>query len=541
VTTPRTAAPAGPQASELVPLRLGQPADFARVRALLEHARFDEQTICRGLGIPNISQIGKMLPEGLDLAAALGSPTLAALARVFVFGRTVPQGELERAVEQPALDSLLALDLLRIGRFAGTAEVPHEAYYSPVFVYPVAGFVTASDRHDNPDGSGLVLASDVVFPALDAGTLRFLGIMPRSSAAEALDLCSGTGIGALVLSRYAQRVVAADITVRAAHFARFNALLNGCPNVQVAQGDLYEAVTGRTFDRIVAHPPYVPALAERAVFRDAGETGESVLQRIVANLPRYLRPGGVLYCVSAGWDATEGPLESRIRGWLGEWEREFDVILAEQEQVAPEQLARWLADKARATGPAVRAWWEQRFRGAGLQRHVYGAIVLRRAGTEGARGGREPVTVRPRLSPLTDGSCLEWALRWHRWRAEQQASGRLSQALLDSRPRLGSRLRARVTYAPQAVEGEAGGGGDLALAEIVLQSDRPFREATKIEPWMLPLVARFGHGRTAREVYDGARQESEVPEGFGPDDFATLVAMMIERGYLEVSDLVLEE
>ncbi|HYS94497.1 MAG TPA: hypothetical protein VEL48_13775, partial [Candidatus Acidoferrales bacterium] len=146
-----------------------------------------------------------------------------------------------------------------------------------------------------------------------------------------------------------------------------------------------------------------------------------------------------------------------------------------------------------------------------------------------------------RLSPLTDGSCLEWALRWHRWRAEQQASGRLSQALLDSRPRLGSRLRARVTYAPQAVEGEAGGGGDLALAEIVLQSDRPFREATKIEPWMLPLVARFGHGRTAREVYDGARQESEVPEGFGPDDFATLVAMMIERGYLEVSDLVLEE
>ena len=521
------------QVAEVIPLRLGQPVDFARVRVLLEHARFDEQTICRGLGIPNVSQIGKMLPDGLDLAAAFGSPALALLARVFVFSRTVLRGELERAIDRPALDSLLALDLLRLGRFDGATGEPQEAYYSPVFLYPVAGFVTASDRHDNPDGSALVLASDVVFPALDAGTLRFLGIIPRSSTAEALDLCSGTGIGALVLSRHAQRVVAADITARAAHFARFNALLNGCPNVEVAQGDLYEAVGGgRTFDRIVAHPPYVPALAERAVFRDAGETGESVLQRIVANLPQYLRPGGVLYCVSAGWDAAEGPLESRIRMWLGEWEREFDVILAQQEQVAPEQLARWLADKARATDPAVRAWWEQRFRGAGLQRHVYGAIVLRRAGAEGTRGGREPVTARPRMSPLTDGSCFEWALRWHRWRAEQQASGRLSQALLDSRPRLGSRLRARVTYAPQ--EGEGGGGWDLALAEIVLQSDRPFREATKIEPWMLPLVASFGKGRTAREVYDGARQESEVPEGFGPDDFATLVAMMVERGYLEL-------
>ena len=75
----------------------------------------------------------------------------------------------------------------------------------------------------------------------------------------------------------------------------------------------------------------------------------------------------------------------------------------------------------------------------------------------------------------------------------------------------------------------------------MLQSDRPFREATKIEPWMLPLVASFGKGRTAREVYDGARAGSELPEGFGPDEFATLVAMMVERGYLEVDDLVLEE
>ena len=77
--------------------------------------------------------------------------------------------------------------------------------------------------------------------------------------------------------------------------------------------------------------------------------------------------------------------------------------------------------------------------------------------------------------------------------------------------------------------------------EDPLSPSSPLIMDTKIEPWMLPLVARFGHGRTAREVYDGARQESEVPEGFGPDDFATLVAMMIERGYLEVSDLVLEE
>src|SRR5439155_20466419 len=198
-------------------------------------------------------------------------------------------------IDPSELGALEALDLLRPGALGHC--------YSPAFVYPVAGFVIASDRHDSPDGSDLVLASDVVFPALDAGTLRFLGVIPRSPARDALDLCAGTGIAALVLSRHVERVVAADITPRAGHFATFNARLNGRTNVEVVQGDLYEAVAGRTFDRIVAHPPYVPALEQARVFRDGGDTGETVLRRIVAELPRYLRPGGALYCVAAGWDA----------------------------------------------------------------------------------------------------------------------------------------------------------------------------------------------------------------------------------------------
>src|SRR5207247_9643854 len=104
----------------------------------------------------------------------------------------------------------------------------------------------------------------------------------------------------------------------------------------------------RPFDGIVAHPPYVPALEQSRVVRDGGDTGESILRRIVAELPRYLRPGGTLYCVSAGWDAKDGPLESRLRRWLGERAREFDVIFAQQGEVAAERLVRWRADKAGA-------------------------------------------------------------------------------------------------------------------------------------------------------------------------------------------------
>jgi SAM-dependent methyltransferase len=501
-----------------LPLRLGEAAEFGRVREMFARTGFREDRLCAGLGIPNMAQVGKVAPEGVDLVGALGSPALAVLARLFVFTQTVAREEVERAADPTDLAALLALDLLRPG--------PDGAYYSPAFVYPVAGFVIASDRHDSPDGSDIVLASDVVFPALDAGTVRFLGLIPRSPVREALDLCSGTGIAALLLAGFSERVVAADITPRSAHFARFNVQLNDCPNVEIAVGDLYQPIAGQTFDRIVAHPPYVPALDQARVFRDGGRTGESILRRIIADLPRYLRPGGTLYCLAAAWDAAEGPLESRIRGWLGADEQDFDVLFAQQEDVAPERLARWLADKAGE--PGLRARWEEEFSAAGLERNVYGAIVVHRADAAEPQEGRRPVTQRPRLSPATDGACIEWALRWYRWRADQEAAGGLSSALMGSRLRLGPRLRAQVTYAPR--------GGTLAVSEILLQADRPFRAATGIEPWMFTLLAGLGQDRTGREAYEAARTAGQLPDGFEPTDFGKLIGMMVERGYLEIEE-----
>jgi SAM-dependent methyltransferase len=500
-----------------VPLRLDNRAAFARVAELLARVRFEDDAVCRVLGIASLSDLGSAQRARLDAAAA--DERLTVLIRAFLLGERVPRADVERTSDGDDLAALTALDLLRLTSAGdGTAS-----YYAPVLLYPVDGTWVASDRHDNADGSPFVAPPDVVFPAIFAGTLRFLRVIPRSSAADALDLCSGTGIGALVLSRHVQRVVASDLTARATHFARFNQLLNGCANMEVVQGDLYDAVAGRMFSRIVAHPPYVPALcASPQVFRDAGDTGESVLQRIIEGLPRYLCADGVFCSVSAGWDTQEGPFEVRIRRWLGAQHADFDVIFAQQEEMSPEQVARWLAEKARATEPAVRARWEQQFVGAGLERNVYGAIVVRRHFS--ADEALPPLTLRLRLSASTEGSDFEWALRWYRWRAAREAVGDLSVALLEAAPRLAPGLQAKVTYAPR--------NGDLGMTQVVLEAERPFRAATKIDSWMLPLVAGFGNGRRTQEVYDTARLAGALPDGFGPNDFATLVAMAVERGYL---------
>ncbi len=497
------------------PLHLGRPEDFARVRSLLRDAAFDAEHICGALGITSLADLGSARPDQL-VEAAREATAFPLLVRLFLLVEAIARPAVERTLGVPAIESLLALDLLR--RDAGTDG--SAVYFAPVLLYPVANVIIASDRHENPDGSPFVAPPDVVFPAIFSGTLRFLRVIPTSPADDALDLCSGTGIGALALSGHVRRVVASDLTARATHFARFNRLLNGCDNVEVLQGDLYEPVAGRTFDRIVAHPPYVPALSASQIFRDAGDTGESILQRIVAGLPQHLRPGGTFVAVSAGWDTAAATFEQRIRQWLGDHAAEFDLVFAQNEAMSPEQVARRLADKAVVQDVGAQQRLEARFAEAGLERNVYGAIALRRVGA-----GADPVTARPRMGEHTDGSALEWALGWHRWRAAGEAAGELDRAVLDATMRLGTALQVKALHVVEA--------GRLVRDSIVLESERPFVASTKIEPWMLPLVADFGPGRRARDVYARARDGAGLPEGFTAQDFATLVAAMVERGYLE--------
>jgi len=202
------------------------------------------------------------------------------------------------------------------------------------------------------------------------------------------------------------------------------------------------------------------------------------------------------------------------------------VILAEEQEMSPAQVARWLSDKAAGGDPEVRERFEERFTSAALERNVYGAIVVHRGDPAGSGG--KPVTVRLRMSELTDGPALEWALRWQRWRSANQAAGELERALLRATLRLGAGLQVKTLHVVE--------DGRLVQAGTVLESEKPLLAATKIEPWMLSIVAEFTGGRSAGEVHERSRQSGALPEGFGLADFAAMVAGMVERGYLELTE-----
>jgi release factor glutamine methyltransferase len=108
--------------------------------------------------------------------------------------------------------------------------------------------------------------------------------------------------------------VGVDISAAALAVAARNAQSNGvAERLTLREANLFDTLTG-TFDLIVSNPPYIPdadiddlqAEVSRFEPRTAlagGEDGLSIVRRIVAGAPAFLRPGGYLL-IEIGFDQS---------------------------------------------------------------------------------------------------------------------------------------------------------------------------------------------------------------------------------------------
>lgn len=123
----------------------------------------------------------------------------------------------------------------------------------------------------------------------------------------ALDLCTGSGCLAILLAHafpYAQ-VDALDISPDALEVAKRNVADYGLEDrIALLQSDLFQAVTGRTYDLIISNPPYVnqPSMQalpqeyqrEPAIALASGADGLDHVRVIVNQAAQHLNPGGIL-------------------------------------------------------------------------------------------------------------------------------------------------------------------------------------------------------------------------------------------------------
>jgi release factor glutamine methyltransferase len=128
----------------------------------------------------------------------------------------------------------------------------------------------------------------------------------RDSEFSILDLCTGSGCIALALAREfpSASVCGTDISRKAVHYAKKNALTNGIGNVTFFIGPLFEPLKKKSgFDLIVSNPPYVKRSDIKKLQReikewepiealDGGEDGLDFYRKIFSDAGTYLREKG---------------------------------------------------------------------------------------------------------------------------------------------------------------------------------------------------------------------------------------------------------
>lgn len=491
------------------PLRLEPPAAFATLRSFLREAQFDEDELCRRLDIASIDRFRAVRDGRPDMPPA---DALDALVRLFLDNEPMRWSDVEALVPPPALHAMRVLGLLRDHRTGPTRAVGN------VLLYPADGLHIVSDAATVPDGDD-ARWWDLVYAAITTNTRRFLATMPRDGCDTFLDLCAGTGIAALVAgSRFARHAWAIDVADRSTHFARFNALLNDVANVTAVTGDLYQPVAGLTFDRIVAHPPYVPARETQFVYRDGGSDGEEVTRRIIQGLPDFLRPGGSFHCTCTATDRRGAPLEQRLRGMLGPSADEFDIAVLVASEPDPTEYYVRLAIGGRGTWREAEEW-HHHFAGLGVERMVYGTIAIVRHERPHA-----PYTVRRREGSATGADELRRLVR----AAEESASTGSLERLLASRPLVPDHVSLR----SQHQRDEHG----WVLSACQLSTDVPFDVRLPCPPAMVPLLGRMDGSQTVRAIYEELSSNGALADDASIERFASYVHALAAHGLVVLRD-----
>ena len=184
-------------------------------------------------------------------------------------------------------------------------------------------------------------------PYIGIDTYWLSRIITNTVNGNVLDLCTGSGIQAILAAKTADAVVAVDIDQQSANIALFNACLNNLSDkIDVRIGNLYEVVKdNENFDFIISNPPFIPIPNDVNfhICGDGGEQGTIIVNKILSGYSSYLTPGGqgIMIGQCIGTNETTF-IEGSVNDYLSDMET--SVIISEKTMI--ESQAKGFAELA---------------------------------------------------------------------------------------------------------------------------------------------------------------------------------------------------
>jgi methylase of polypeptide subunit release factors len=481
------------------------PADFKRLKNAFETAGFTDAGVLEALQIDETPSLrDRDLPLLLHRTRR-GTP-LDTLIRLFLI-ETACELEAVRTAIKP-----LSLDVLAS---AGLVQIEEDSVRAAVKILPFKGFWLAFDstkrlqtpaRHDYVMGIG-------------KSTLTLANLTVRRHARSVLDLGTGCGTQALLTAAHSEKVLAVDRNPRAVQMASFNARLNGLDQVECLEGDLFAPAEGRTFDLVVANPPFVVSPEKRYIYRDSGMPADEVCRKIVREVPDFLNEGG--YCqILCNWVHTAGQdWRERLAGWFEGTGCDVWVMRSETRDAAT-YASTWIEHTERDTTERFQERFEQwmdYYAELGIGAVSAGLITMRRASGRStwyrAEDGPEKM-----LGPCGDAVLQGFALRDFLAAVPDDAS------LLAARLRVSGEARLQ-----RMLEPAAGGWADVST-ELCLAHGLAY--SGSVDPYVANLVAACDGRKPLGELLaEMAASLGKNPVDLGPA-LCGVVRSLIERGFL---------
>ena len=326
--------------------------DIVTLRTILTNIAgigYSESTVCDRLGLKDICDLQMRSLPIYRKERLMERSHLDIAIDLFLLQGAIRSVEYYKLFNKQEFDFLVRIGILKIS--------DNNTIQTTVALFPVKNRLFFSD-HAWPQ----LLENENFTPPFDQ--VMFIGTdsqwlaraTVRRPVSRALDLCTGSGIHALLAATHAKEVVAVDINPRAAACTHFNAQLCGADNIDIKIGDLYAPVGEQQFDLITANPPFVPAPADTLGFRDGGNSGEDVQRRIVAGLAKYLAPGGIAQIVTEVGESDGDPVDGRVRRWLEGAPMDIHVLRLRIIPAATYAMGHAQGDTPHAFLNSVEAW-----------------------------------------------------------------------------------------------------------------------------------------------------------------------------------------